>query len=168
MTSSYFATEHEDELRRGGWAKEHRGDPQIVVGLVVERTGFPPEVFCLESRKAEARTIMPVVQEFQAQHAISDMVSVTDASVLSAANLTAIDDAGLRFIVAPGRQKQRSTWPPSSTGTVTTQTTGTPSTLSHRVGRRSWIRPGSIAAPNRWGRACAENRELAGDVEATS
>ncbi|MCT1691693.1 hypothetical protein M3B11_12180, partial [Brevibacterium sp. p3-SID960] len=27
MTTLYFAAEHEDELRRVGWAKEHRGSP---------------------------------------------------------------------------------------------------------------------------------------------
>jgi len=42
VTTLYFEAETEDDLRRVGFSKERRVDPQIVVGLLVDRTGFPP------------------------------------------------------------------------------------------------------------------------------
>ncbi|WP_035320878.1 IS1634 family transposase [Brevibacterium sp. VCM10] len=98
-TTLYFEAEKEDDLRKVGYSKERRVDPQIVVGLLVDRTGFPLEIGCYEGNQAETATIIPIVKAFQARHQLSDMVVVADAGMLSAANLHALDDAGLRFIV---------------------------------------------------------------------
>ncbi|MFD4365832.1 IS1634 family transposase, partial [Rhodococcus sp. NPDC058521] len=43
VTTLYFEAEEEDNLRKVGYSKERRVDPQIVVGLLVDRTGFPLE-----------------------------------------------------------------------------------------------------------------------------
>ena len=95
----YFEAEREDDLRRVGYSKERRVDPQIIVGLLVDRRGFPLQVGCWEGNKAETTTIIPVVEAFQAAHGIEDLIIVADASMLSAANLTALDEARLRFII---------------------------------------------------------------------
>ena len=99
VTTLYFEAEKEDDLRKVGYSKERRVDPQIVVGLLVDRRGFPLEVGCFEGNKAETLTITPIVNAFQARHGIADMVIVADAGMLSASNLKALDEAGLRFIV---------------------------------------------------------------------
>ena len=99
VTTLYFEAEKEDDLRKVGYSKERRVDPQIVVGLLVDRRGFPLEVGCFEGNKAETLTIVPIVNAFQARHGIADMVIVADAGMLSASNLKALDEAGLRFIV---------------------------------------------------------------------
>jgi hypothetical protein len=99
VTTLYFETETEDDLRKVGMSKERRVDPQIQVGLLVDPTGFPLEVHCFEGNKAETRTLIPVLQAFQARHGVTDMVVVADAGMLSAANLNALEDAGFAFIV---------------------------------------------------------------------
>lgn len=99
VTTLYFEAEHEDELRKVGYSKERRVDPQIVVGLLVDRQGFPLEIGCYEGNKAETTTIVPIVQAFQERHNLADMVVVADAGMLSASNLKDLDEAGLRFIV---------------------------------------------------------------------
>ena len=99
VTTLYFETDTEDDLRKVGFSKERRVDPQIVVGLLVDRTGHPLEIACFEGNKAETHTIIPVIKAFQQRHGVADMVVVADAGMLSAANLKAIDEAGLRFIV---------------------------------------------------------------------
>src|SRR5699024_9920007 len=91
VTTLYFEAEHEDELRKVGFSKERRVDPQIVVGLLVDRNGFPLEVGCYEGNTAETSTIIPIVQQFQARHGLADMVVVADAGMLSTSNLTALD-----------------------------------------------------------------------------
>ncbi|CAN5507049.1 IS1634-like element ISMsm6 family transposase [soil metagenome] len=99
VTTLYFEADNEDELRKVGYSKERRVDPQIVVGLLVDRYGFPLEIGCFEGNKAETLTIVSIVKAFQARHDITDMVVVADAGMLSAGNLRDLDDAGLRFIV---------------------------------------------------------------------
>lgn len=99
VTTLYFEAPNEDELRKVGFSKERRVDPQIVVGLLVDREGFPLEIGCYEGNKAETLTIVPIVKQFQARHGLADMVVVADAGMLSMANLTALDEANLKVIV---------------------------------------------------------------------
>jgi hypothetical protein len=99
VTTLYFEAENEDYLRKVGYSKERRVDPQVVVGLLVDRHGFPLEIGCFEGNKAETTTLIPIIEQFQARHALADMVVVADAGMLSAGNLRALDDAQLRFIV---------------------------------------------------------------------
>ena len=101
VTTLYFEAENEDDLRKVGYSKERRVDPQIVVGLLVDRTGFPLEVGCFEGNTAETRTLVPVITAFADRHDLGDtpMVIAADAGMLSATNLTALDDAHLGFIV---------------------------------------------------------------------
>lgn len=99
VTTLYFEAEKEDDLRKVGYSKERRVDPQIVVGLLVDRHGLPLEIGCFEGNRAETLTILPVIRTFQARHGIADMVVVADAGMLSASNLTQLDEAGFSFIV---------------------------------------------------------------------
>ena len=105
VTTLYFEAEKEDDLREVGYSKERRVDPQIVVGLLVDRTGFPLEIGCFEGAKAETHTIIPVIKAFQDRHQVTDMVVAADAGMLSAKNLKELDDAGLRFIVGSRQTK---------------------------------------------------------------
>jgi len=99
VTTLYFEAEKEDALRKVGYSKERRVDPQVVVGLLVDRHGFPLEIGCFEGNQAEKLTILPVIRQFQARHGLEAMVVVADAGMLSAANLADLDEAGLGFIV---------------------------------------------------------------------
>lgn len=69
-----------------------------MVGLV-DRAAFPLEIGCFEGNKAEKHTLLPIIDAFKARHQIEHMVVVADAGMLSAANLSALDTVGYRFIV---------------------------------------------------------------------
>ena len=70
-----------------------------MVGLLVDRQGFPLEIGCFEGNKAEKHTIVPIISQFRARHGIGNFAVVADAGMLSAANLAALDTAGCKFIV---------------------------------------------------------------------
>nr|WP_259559727.1 IS1634 family transposase [Brachybacterium sillae] len=105
VTTLYFEAENEDALRKVGYSKERRVDPLIVVGLLVDRGGFPLEIGCFEGNHAETRTIVPIIRQFQARNDLADMVVVADAGMLSAANLRELDEADLKFIVGSRQTK---------------------------------------------------------------
>lgn len=118
VTTLYFEAEEEDDLRKVGYSKERRVDPQIVVGLLVDRTGFPLEVGCFEGNTAETTTLVPIITAFADRHDLGQtpMVIAADAGMLSATNLSALDEAGLGFIVgsrstkAPGDLESHFRW----------------------------------------------------------
>lgn len=99
VTTLYFETDKEDDLRRVGYSKERRVDPQIIMGLLVDRAGFPLRIGCWEVDKAETATLIPIIEDFRAAAGIEHLVIVADAGMLSAANLQSLDQVGLGFIV---------------------------------------------------------------------
>ena len=99
VTTLYFEAEYEDRLRKVGMSKERRVDPQILVGLLVDRGGFPLEVHEFEGNKGETLTLLPVLEAFRERHQASEVVVVADAGMLSASNVNRLEDAGFSFIV---------------------------------------------------------------------
>ena len=76
VTTLYFEAEKEDDLRKVGYSKDRRVDPQVIVGLLVDRRGFPLRIGCWEGNKAETTTIIPIAEAFQAAHGIEDLIIV--------------------------------------------------------------------------------------------
>ncbi|WP_413542396.1 IS1634 family transposase [Citricoccus nitrophenolicus] len=105
VTTLYFETDEEDETRKVGFSKERRVDPQIVIGLLVDKTGFPLEIHCFEGSKAETLTLIPVLDAFRTRHQVTDMLVVADAGMLSRANLEALEEAGYQYIVGSRTSK---------------------------------------------------------------
>ena len=99
LTTLYFETPKEDDLRKVGMSKERRVDPQVTVGLLCDVGGFPLAVHLFEGNKAETKTLIPVLTEFKAAHGAEELIVVADAGMLSAKNLLALEDAGFLFIV---------------------------------------------------------------------
>jgi hypothetical protein len=67
VTSLYFEVQKEDEFRKPGLSKERRLEPQIIIGLLVDKNGFPLGLQSFEGNKAETKTILPIIKEFQHQ-----------------------------------------------------------------------------------------------------
>jgi hypothetical protein len=99
VTSLYFEIQEEDEYRQPGLSKERRLEPQIIIGLLVDRNGFPLGLQSFEGNQAETKTILPVIEAFQAQHGVSKVTVVADAAMLSSSNLEALSTAGYTYIV---------------------------------------------------------------------
>ncbi len=83
VTTLYFEAENEDGLRKVGYSKERRIDPQIVVGLLVDRTGFPLEIGCFEGNTAETTTIIPIITAFAQRHLEAALPTVDPAEAYS-------------------------------------------------------------------------------------
>jgi len=131
VTTLHFEAEREDDLRRVGYSKERRVDPQVIVGLLVDRAGFPLQVGCWEGNKAETTTIIPIVEAFQAAHGIEDLVIVAGRRHALGGQpggpgrrSTAVHRPG------PAPPGPRVTWRPTSAGTGTPPPTGRSSTPS--------------------------------------
>jgi hypothetical protein len=99
VTTLYFEVQKEDDFRKPGLSKERRLEPQIIIGLLVDRNGFPLGLHSFEGNKAETKTILPVIEDFQAQHGLRKVTVVADAAMLSATNLAALTEAGYTYIV---------------------------------------------------------------------
>ena len=99
VTTLSFEIQKEEEYRKPGLSKEHRLEPQINIGLLVDQNGLPLGLQSFEGNKAETKTILPVIEAFQAQHRLSKVTVVADAAMLSSSNLEALTAAGYTYSV---------------------------------------------------------------------
>jgi len=66
VTTLYFEIDQEDELRRTGFSKEGKHqNPQIVLGLLVSKNGYPLAYEIFEGNKFEGYTMLPVIDTFK-------------------------------------------------------------------------------------------------------
>lgn len=99
VTTLYFEIQEEDSYRKPGLSKERRLEPQIVIGLLVDQSGFPLGLQSFEGNTAETKTILPILKEFQKEHHLKKVTVVADAAMLSRTNLESLTDNGCSFIV---------------------------------------------------------------------
>lgn len=99
VTTLYFEAQREDSYRKSGLSKERRLEPQIVIGLLVDQSGFPLGLQSFEGNTAETKTILPVLEEFQREHRLEKVTVVADAAMLSRTNLEFLANSGYHFIV---------------------------------------------------------------------
>jgi len=99
VTTLHFEISKEDDYRKSGFSKERRLEPQIIIGLLVDKKGFPLSINSFEGNKAETKTIIPVLKRFKEANKIKEITIVADAGMLSANNLELLEDEGYKFIV---------------------------------------------------------------------
>ena len=99
VTTLYFEVQKEDDYRRPGMSKERRLEPQITVGLLVGRDGFPLEIKSFEGNRAEVKTIMEVLDAFKARCGLDEVTVTADAAMLSSKNIQTLEDAGFHYII---------------------------------------------------------------------
>lgn len=105
VTTLYFEVQEEDQYRKPGMSKERRLEPQIIIGLLVDKNGFPLGIHSFEGNQAETKTILPVIEAFQSQHGLSKVTVVADAAMMSSANLAALAEKGYTYIVGSRMHK---------------------------------------------------------------
>ena len=99
VTTLYFETDQGDGFREPGFSKERRLEPQITVGLLSDVRGFPLQVHAFDGNTAETKTMIPVINAFQAAYGLPGVTVIADAGMMSEANCKDLEDAGLTFIV---------------------------------------------------------------------
>jgi transposase len=100
VTTLYFETDKVDDFRQKGYSKDHRPDlPQIVVGLLIDRDGYPFDFEVFEGKVFEGHTLRSVVEKILERYLLTNLTIVADAGMLSDLNLDFLAAKGLSYIV---------------------------------------------------------------------
>lgn len=100
VTTLYFETENEDDLRKKGFSKNHRSDvPQILIGLFVDSEGYPFDFDFFEGNTFEGHTFKLAIDNITGKYAFAELTVVADAAMLSAKNLQYLESKGINYIV---------------------------------------------------------------------
>lgn len=100
VTTLYFEIDQEDELRKTGFSKEGKHqNPQIVLGLLVSKNGYPLAYEIFEGNKFEGHTMLPVVDAFKIKYNLDKLVIIADSGLLSRSNVEELQEKGYEFIL---------------------------------------------------------------------
>jgi transposase len=100
VTTIYFETDHEDDLRKTGFSKEGKHqNPQIVLGLLVSEGGYPLAYEIFEGKQYEGHTMLPIINGFKDKYKIQKLVVVADSGLLSKDNIAELISNNYEFIL---------------------------------------------------------------------
>ena len=100
MTTVYFESSEEDDLRVRGYSKDGKHHlPQIYIGLLVGVKGYPIGYDIFEGNIFEGHTLIPVLEHFQEKFKLSKPVVIADAGLLSKENIAGLKEKGYKYIL---------------------------------------------------------------------
>jgi transposase len=100
VTTLYFESFTPDELRKNGFSKDGKSNqPQIMMGLMVNKEGFPVGYDIFEGNTFEGHTMIQLVKTFQKKHRVDSLTVVADAGMLSMSNIQDLVANKLSYVV---------------------------------------------------------------------
>ena len=100
VTTLYFESSDEDDLRKKGYSKDHKNDlPQILFGLFVDHDGYPFDFDFYDGSTFEGHAFQKAIQALIKKYQFTDLVVVTDAGMLSEKNINFLEKEKLSYIV---------------------------------------------------------------------
>lgn len=106
VTSLYFESFREDELRSPGFSKDGKtAETQIILGLLVCENGYPLSYSIFNGAQYESYTMIPAIDDFKQRFGLDDFVVVADSGFMIKRNIGLLRSGGYRFIIG-GRIKK--------------------------------------------------------------
>lgn len=100
VTTLYFETFMEDELRKNGFSKDNKSQqPQILIALMVTKEGFPIAYEIFSGNTFEGHTIIPVIKAFVDRNKIKEFTVIADAAMISVENIRQLLQNDINYIV---------------------------------------------------------------------
>jgi len=103
VTTLYFESfkeEDDESIRKPGFSKDNKpNQPQIVIGLIVTKEGFPVSYDVFAGNTFEGKTFVPTIHKFKATYAVKNITVVADAAMISLENVRLLIKENLSYIV---------------------------------------------------------------------
>ena len=87
VTNYYFETDRQDELKRKGVSKEHRPNPIIQMGLLMDAKGIPVLYDLFPGNTNDCETLMPVLDRVKREYQVGRTIIVADKGINTADNI---------------------------------------------------------------------------------
>ena len=87
VTNYYFEIKEPDDLRKKGVSKEHRPNPIIQMGLLMDNAGLPITYQLFEGNTNDCETLMPVLDELKDDFGLGRIIVVADKGMNTGDNI---------------------------------------------------------------------------------
>lgn len=100
VTTLYFESFKNDEFKRPGFSKDSKSNqPQIVIGLIVTKEGFPIHYEVFNGNTFEGNTFIPIILDFKNKYKIENITVVADSAMFSKLNFDKLKENKINYIV---------------------------------------------------------------------
>jgi len=100
VTTLYFESDYGDELRENGFSKDGKhSQPQVVLGLLVSKDGYPLSYSIFNGSQYEGRTMLPIIDDFVRRFNLDDFVVVADSGLMNKSNISLLQSGGYKYII---------------------------------------------------------------------
>lgn len=100
VTTLYFEADYGDELRENGFSKDGKhSQPQVVLGLLVSKDGYPLSYSIFNGSQYEGRTMIPVVDDFVQRFNLDDFIVVADSGLMNQRNIALLESGNYKYII---------------------------------------------------------------------
>ena len=101
VTTLYFESFTEDELRKPGYSKDNKiSETQVVLALAVTPEGNPLWYEVFPGNTFEGKTLLPVLGKCMKEYAPEETVVVADRAMFARINLEEIEAMGCSYVIA--------------------------------------------------------------------
>ncbi|SNT02163.1 Transposase DDE domain-containing protein, partial [Anaerovirgula multivorans] len=87
VTNYYFEIKEPDEFRKKGVSKEHRTNPIIQMGLLMDNSGLPITYKLFEGNTNDCTTLMPVLDDLKNDYNFGRVIVVADKGMNTGENI---------------------------------------------------------------------------------
>jgi transposase len=119
VTNYYFEIDQQDDLRKNGPSKEHRKDPIVQMGLLLDKMGLPISYKLFPGNTHDSQTLMPMLTEVKKKFGVGRIIAVADKGLNSGDNIaynTILGDGYVYSKSVRGASKEFKEWVLDKTG----------------------------------------------------
>lgn len=101
LTTIYFETSTQDEMRNFGFSKDGKHQHvQIMLAAIVTQSGLPVDYEEFPGNCYEGHTLIPVINKIRERYSINKAVLVADSALMNKINLESLDALGIKYIIS--------------------------------------------------------------------
>jgi transposase len=101
LTTIYFETSSQDEIRDFGFSKDGKHQHvQIMLAAIVTTDGLPIDYQEFPGNFYEGHTLIPALNEIKKRYEIGKVILVADAALMNRINLQELDKSDIKYVIA--------------------------------------------------------------------
>lgn len=106
VTTLYYESVEEDELRQFGYSKDQKfHSVQVVLALATTQDGLPIGYKTFPGNTAEVSTLLKCLDEWKQELPIGSVTIVADRAMMSEGNLRTLEESGIKYVIAAKLKK---------------------------------------------------------------
>jgi hypothetical protein len=87
VTNYYFEIDRQDDMKRKGVSKEHRPNPIVQMGLLMDTKGIPISYDLFPGNTNDCETLMPILDKVKRDYDVGRIIVVADKGINTADNI---------------------------------------------------------------------------------